>query len=314
MGFYRGLRNAVLVLYFVAAAVEIGGVSAQNSQTCTSRFSPCYRRKIVCPKECPFTKPGNPKDKACFLDCSSPKCEAVCRGRKPNCNGVGSGCYDPRFVSSDGSVFYFHGKRDEHFSIVSDPGLQINARFIGLRPSGRTRDFTWIQALGLMFGPHSLTAEAARAERWDDFVDHLVFSFDGEPLRVPEGHLSEWRSADGEAAIERTGSRNSVVISIEGIAEVSISAVPITEEDDRVHGYGIPTDDCFGHLEVQFRFVSLSPEVEGVLGRTYRPGFVNPGKRGVPMPVVGGEEEYRTSSLVSPDCKLCLFSPAAADS
>lgn len=101
------------------------------------------------------------------------------------------------------------------------------------------------------------------------------------------------------------------MILIEEIAEVSINAVPVTSEDDRIHKYGIPSDDCFAHLEVQFRFLKLSPEVEGVLGQTYRPGFENPAKRGVEMPVVGGEDMYQTSSLLSPDCKMCLFSPTA---
>ncbi|KAF5201424.1 Late embryogenesis abundant (LEA) protein-like protein [Thalictrum thalictroides] len=49
--------------------------------------------------------------------------------------------------------------------------------------------------------------------------------------------------------------------------EISINVVPITEQDDKIHNNQIPSDDCFAHLEVQFRFIGLSPEVEGVLGR-----------------------------------------------
>lgn len=64
--------------------------------------------------------------------------------RKPNCNARGAACLDPRFIGGDGIVFYFHGKSNEHFSLVSDLNMQINARFIGLRPAGRTRDYTWI--------------------------------------------------------------------------------------------------------------------------------------------------------------------------
>ena len=161
-----------------------------------------------------------------------------------------------------------------------------------------------------MFGPHALAIEAAQVNRWNDAVDHLSFSFDGEPIQVPEGHLSEWKSPDNTVKVERTGRRNSAMISVEETAEVSINVVPVTEEDDKVHKYGIPSDDCFTHLEVQFRFFKLSSEVEGVLGRTYRPGYENPAKRGVEMPVLGGEDEYQTSSLLSPDCKMCIFSPA----
>lgn len=207
-------------------------------------------------------------------------------------------------------MFYFHGRKDEYFSLISNPNLQINARFIGIRPVGRTRDFTWIQALGIMFSSHAFTVEATQTKQWDDAVDHLRFTFNGEPLEVPEGHLSEWKSIDQKLLVERTGSRNSITITVEGIAEVSLNVVPVTKEDDKIHNYHIPSDDCFAHLEVQFRvFGLLSPDVEGVLGRTYHPNFKNTAKSGVAMPVVGGEDKYRTSSLLSPDCKLCLFSP-----
>lgn len=61
-------------------------------------------------------------------------------------------------------------------------------------------------------------------------------------------------------------------------------------------------------MEVQFRFYGLSSDVEGVLGRTYRPNFENNAKPGVAMPVVGGEDKYKTTSLLSADCKMCIFS------
>ncbi|XP_008775444.2 uncharacterized protein LOC103695806 [Phoenix dactylifera] len=308
----NGIKYTALMFFF-AVAIEIGGISAQSSLTCRNRPSPCFRKQVGCPKECPVAKPSDPKAKGCFLDCNSPKCETVCRGRKANCNGLGSGCYDPRFIGGDGIVFYFHGRRDEYFSLISDPNLQINARFIGTRPAGRTRDFTWIQALSIMFSSHAFTVEATRTERWDDAVDHLHFTYNGEPLEVPEGHLSEWKTIDKKLAVERTGSRNSIMITVEGIAEVSLNVVPVTKEDDRIHNYHIPSDDCFAHLEVQLRIFGLSPNVEGVLGRTYRPNFNNTAKPGVAMSVVGGEDKYRTSSLLSPDCKLCLFSPVTVN-
>ncbi|KAG0483880.1 hypothetical protein HPP92_011964 [Vanilla planifolia] len=283
--------------------MEITAISARGTLTCLNRPSPCFLKKVRCPAQCPDPKPVNPKSKGCFLDCNSPKC------RRPSCNGIGAGCFDPRFIGGDGIVFYFHGRKDEHFALVSSPELQINARFIGLRPAGRNRDFTWIQALGILFGSHALTVEATRARRWDDGVDHFKFSLDDEQFFVPEGHLSLWKSPDRKVAVERTARRNSVVVSIDGIGEVAVSAVPVDEEDDRVHKYGRPSDDSFAHLEVQFSFsVALPPRVEGVLGRTYQPDFENRAKAGVAMPVLGGEDKYRTSSLLSADCEHCLFS------
>ncbi|XP_073113129.1 uncharacterized protein [Elaeis guineensis] len=299
---------AMFLLLFVAVTMETGGAMPTEKRLCFRPWSPCHLKVIRCPKECPYTKPKHPKAKACYLDCYSPKCEAVCHGHKP-CLSTSSGCHDPRFIGADGAVFYFRGRKDEHFSLVSDPNLQINSRFIGHRPAGRTHDFTWIQALGFMYGSHNFTVEAARVKQWDGNVDHLKFSYDGKPLLVPEGHLSDWKSPDKRLTLERTGTRNSIRVMLEGIVEAMINVVPVTKEDDEIHNYQILSDDSFAHFEVQFRFIGLSPQVEGVLGRTYRPDYVNTAKRGVPMPVVGGEDKYKTSSLLSADCKLCLFSP-----
>lgn len=60
---------------------------------------------------------------------------------------------------------------------------------------------------------------------------------------------------------------------------------------------------------MQLRFIGgLSPEIDQVLGRTYRLDFENPAKPGVAMAVVGGEDKYRTSSILSADCGNCVFS------
>nr|GEY85632.1 hypothetical protein [Tanacetum cinerariifolium]GFA51604.1 hypothetical protein [Tanacetum cinerariifolium] len=215
----------------------------------------------------------------------------------------------PRFIGGDGIVFYFHGKSNEHFSLLSDSDLQINARFIGLRPQGRTRDYTWIQALGLKFGQHNFTLEATKTEKWDDNVDHLKLSYDRAELLIPEGHSSEWNSNDGEIQVERTSTTNSLTVNIPDLAEISVNVIPVSEEDSKIHNYQIPQNDSFAHLEVQFRFFGLSSKVEGILGRTYRPDFENPAKPGVAMPVIGGDDKYKTSALLATDCALCLFSP-----
>ncbi|KAF6163211.1 hypothetical protein GIB67_025075 [Kingdonia uniflora] len=129
----------------------------------------------------------------------------------------------------------------------------------------------------------SFTLEAKRSAKWDDEVDQLQFSYNGKVLEIPEE-----------------------------VAEISINVIPVTEQDDKVHNYQIPSNDCFAHLEVQFRFFGISTDVEGVLGQTYRPDFKNPAKPGVAMPVVGGDDKYRTTSLISSDCASCKFSPAGA--
>ncbi|PON68461.1 Root cap [Trema orientale] len=307
-----GTSLFITLLLSVSCLVQIQAANKPDIKFCYSQSSPCFKKKIPCPYECPSAYPTDPKAKVCYVNCNSPICKAECRNKKPNCNGPGSACLDPRFIGGDGIVFYFHGKRNEHFSLVSDQNLQINARFIGLRPAGRARDYTWIQALGLLFDSNTFSLEATPVSTWDDQVDHLKFSFNGQNLVVPDGHMSFWECPETRLRVQRTSSRNSVMVDIPEVAEVSVNVVPVTKEDDRIHNYQIPQNDCFAHLEVQFRFHGLSSNVEGVLGRTYQPDFENPAKPGVAMPVVGGEDRYKTTSLLSADCGACIFSPVKA--
>ncbi|KAJ7948503.1 Root cap/late embryogenesis-like protein [Quillaja saponaria] len=286
MEFTKTSSILVLLLVFVSVIFQ---AKAYYSATCVTRGSRCYGKKIDCPYECP----DRYSDK--------PTCKAVCRR-----------CYDPRFIGGDGRVFYFHGKSNEHFTLVSDSNLQINARFIGHRPAGRGRDYTWIQALGILSNSKTFSLEATKASKWEDDVDHLKFTYNGNDLELPEGSLSMWYSPEKDVRIERVASKNSIIVTLKDVAEILVNVVPVTKEDNRIHNYQVPSDDCFAHLEVQFRFFSLSPKVEGVLGRTYRPDFENPAKPGVAMPVLGGEDNYRTTSLLSAGCGACVFSSESA--
>ncbi|KAH7860050.1 hypothetical protein Vadar_008581 [Vaccinium darrowii] len=295
----------IILLLLVSGAAQ----SKEGFTTCINRNSPCLFRPLPCPSECPHPFPSDPHAKVCYVNCDSPICQTECKDKKPNCNTPGAVCLDPRFIGADGTVFYFHGKSNEHFSLVSDLYLQINARFIGLRPTGRPRDYTWIQALGILFGSHTFSIEANKAATWEDEINHLNFSYNGKELVMPGTYPSLWVSAQNDLKVERTSRKNSVLVTLPKFAEISVNVVPVTKEDARIHNYQIPPNDCFAHLEVQFKFYELSTKVEGVLGRTYQPDFKNPAKPGVAMPVVGGENKYRTASLVSADCGSCVFSP-----
>ncbi|XVE59814.1 hypothetical protein DITRI_Ditri05aG0077100 [Diplodiscus trichospermus] len=269
----------------------------------------CFQKTLVCPSECPERKPKkNKKQKGCHINCGS-KCEATCKWRKPKCDGYGSLCYDPRFVGGDGVLFYFHGSMDGNFAIVSDDKFQINAHFIGTRPQGRTRDFTWVQALAVMFDTHTLVIAANRVSHWDDNVDALSVRWDGEAVNIPYDGEAEWRTngEEREVVVERTDEKNSVRVKVYGLVEIDIRVRPIGKEENRVHNYQLPDDDAFAHLETQFKFTNLSDLVEGVLGKTYQPDYVSPVKRGVPMPMMGGEDKYQTPSLFSPLCRACRF-------
>ncbi|CAN1220102.1 hypothetical protein LINPERPRIM_LOCUS1790 [Linum perenne] len=283
--------------------------SGMEKHKCKGK-SKCKNKFLVCPPECPSKKPkNNKKNKACYVDCNR-NCEVVCKYRKPNCNGYGSLCYDPRFVGGDGVMFYFHGARGGNFAILSDDNLQINAHFIGTRPEGRTRDYTWVQALGVMFESHKLVIAAKRLSSWDDAVDALTVRWNGEDIDIPRESNAEWRINTGERSVvvERTDDVNNVRVRVSGLTEMNIRVRPIGKREDKVHNYQIPDGDVFAHLETQFKFDDLSEQVEGVLGKTYRPDYVSPAKVGVPMPVLGGEDKYQTPSLLSALCPVCKFS------
>ncbi|XP_010264711.1 PREDICTED: uncharacterized protein LOC104602642 [Nelumbo nucifera] len=282
--------------------------TGQERALCLARGR-CYLKILQCPVQCTQRKPKkNKKIKGCFIDCSS-TCETTCKFRKPNCNGYGSVCYDPRFVGGDGVMFYFHGAKGGDFALVSDDEFQINAHFIGSRPAGRARDFTWVQTLSVMFDSHTLDLVAKRVSRWDDGVDVLSVHWDGNAVEVPTDGEAEWRTNDGkrEVVVERTDDTNSVRVTITGVVEMDVKVTPVGAEENRVHNYQLPEDDAFAHLETQFRFSNLTDMVEGVLGKTYRPDYVSPVKVGVPMPMMGGEDKYRIPSLHSTLCAVCRF-------
>ena len=99
-------------------------------------------------------------------------------------NYPGTSCGDPSFTGGDGVTFYFHGRKDQDFCIVSDADLHINARFIGNHNPVNERTFTWIQSIGVSFGDHRLFVGARKAVEWDEEEDHIEITFDGEPINV----------------------------------------------------------------------------------------------------------------------------------
>ncbi|XP_017610138.1 uncharacterized protein LOC108456056 [Gossypium arboreum] len=300
--------DAASTHYTVLAPTSTG----QERVYCLARGA-CNGKVLTCPRQCAQRKPKkNKKVKGCFFDCSS-KCEVTCKWRKPNCNGYGSLCYDPRFVGGDGVMFYFHGAKDGNFAIVSDKNLHINAHFIGTRPQGRTRDYTWVQALAVMFDTHTLVLAAKRVSQWDDNFDALIVRWDGDVVNIPTDGEAEWRTnlEEREVIVERTEETNGVKVTVAGLVELNVKVRAIGEHENKVHNYQLPADDAFAHLETQFKFTGLTNLAEGVLGQTYRPDYVSPVKRGVAMPMMGGEDKYQTPSLYSPLCNHCRFKGTA---
>ncbi|MQM14004.1 hypothetical protein Taro_046931 [Colocasia esculenta] len=232
------------------------------------------------------------------------------------CNVPGAVCQDPRFIGADGITFYFHGRKDREFCLLSDSNLHINAHFIGRRAPNMTRDFTWVQSVGILFGSHRIYIGAQKTATWDDNVDRLTVIFDGETLTLPPEEGATWPMDPASAvSVSRTADANAITLEVEGSFKISAKVVPITDEDSRVHGYAVAADDCLAHLELGFKFYSLTAEVHGVLGQTYREDYVSRVKMSSNMPIMGGEPKYLSSGIYSIDCSVARFgreNPAAA--
>ncbi|KAJ0238318.1 Late embryogenesis abundant protein-related / LEA protein-like protein [Hirschfeldia incana] len=262
---------------------------------CKKKGSPCYGVEYSCPAACP---------RSCEVDCVT--CKPLC-----NCDKPGSVCQDPRFIGGDGLTFYFHGKKDSNFCLISDPNLHINAHFIGKRRPGMARDFTWVQSIAILFGTHRFYVGALKTATWDDSVDRISASFDGNVISLPQLDGATWTSPPGvypQVSVKRINAdTNNIEVEIEGLLKITARVVSITMEDSRIHGYDVKEDDCLAHLDLGFKFQDLSDNVDGVLGQTYRSNYVSRVKIGVHMPVMGGDREFQTTGLFAPDCSAARF-------
>ncbi|XP_022952949.1 basic proline-rich protein [Cucurbita moschata] len=273
--------------------------AAKRVRCKNANYPQCYNMIHTCPSACP---------NGCQVDCVT--CKPVC-----HCDRPGAVCQDPRFIGGDGITFYFHGQKDKDFCLVSDPNLHINAHFIGKRNPSLTRDFTWVQSLGILFNTHRLLIAAQKTAVWDDSIDRLTIALDDVPVALPESEGSQWQhpTENPTIVIVRLGAANHVMVEAKGLFRITAKVVPITEEDSRVHSYGIDEGDSFAHLDVGFKFFELSGGVNGVLGQTYGAGYVSNVNLKAAMPVMGREKEFETSSLFAADCAVARFGSDGGD-
>ncbi|XP_010664895.1 uncharacterized protein LOC100255757 [Vitis vinifera] len=234
-----------------------------------------------------------------FIDCRL--CKPYC-----SCDRPGAVCQDPRLIGGDGLMFYFHGKKDKDFCLVSDPTVHINAHFIG-KSGKKGRDFTWVQSIGVLFGSHQLYIGAKKVSKWHESVDNMLIQLNGEEIMVPAGMSKRWRSPVSGLKIQGIAETNKVKVAVEGLVEIEARVVPISSEESRVHGYDITEDDCFAHLELNFKFHTLSKRVDGVLGQTYRSSYRSRVKLAAAMPIMGGADKFNTSHLFATDCAVSNF-------
>ena len=100
---------------------------------------------------------------------------------------------------------------------------------------------------------------------------------------------------------------NGVRVELKGVFDIMTKVVHITEEDSRVHNYGVTEDDSLAQLDIGFKFYDRTDDVHGVLGQTYRLDYVNKMNVTAKMPIMGGAPKYLSASLFSTDCAVSRF-------
>lgn len=64
----------------------------------------------------------------------------------------------------------------------------------------------------------------------------------------------------------------------------------------------ITEEDCYAHLELNFKFESLTDAVDGVLRQTYKPNYQRRIKMAAAMAIMGGENKFSSCHLFATDC------------
>ncbi|VAH84646.1 unnamed protein product [Triticum turgidum subsp. durum] len=311
----RQLVAALAALVAVCALAAAAGVQAQPPRKLPPNYHMISPGKFGQRSQQLSCKDTNGRKAGCMGKCDK-RCPNQCIVLCPSCKTycmcdfyAGVSCGDPRFTGGDGNNFYFHGKKDQDFCIVSDADLHINAHFIGKRNPSMSRDFTWIQALGIRFAHHRLFMGAQKTTSWNGDVDHLEMSFDDAAIEIPIEAGARWQSAAVPGlTVTRTAATNGVRVHLRGVFDIMANVVPITEVDSRIHNYGVAgSGDSLAHLDIGFKFHDLTDDVHGVLGQTYRSDYVNEMSVRASMPIMGGAPNYVSSDIFAADCAVSRF-------
>ncbi|KAF7141113.1 hypothetical protein RHSIM_Rhsim06G0010500 [Rhododendron simsii] len=175
------------------------------------------------------------------------------------------------------------------------------------RKSKKGRDFTWLHSIGILFGHHQFYLGGRTVSKWQESTRNMLIHLNGEFIVLPNGEGKTRKSPETGLTVQSLADTNKVKVKVEGLFDIEAGVVPITSEESRVHGYDVTEEDCFAHLELNFKFESISKTVDGVLGQTYRQNYQSRVKMAAPMPVMGGAEKFASSHLFATDCSASKF-------
>ncbi|CAI5512410.1 unnamed protein product [Closterium sp. Naga37s-1] len=262
-----------------------------------------------------------------------------------NASTLGRPCpytkHDPHFRGAHGTRFEFNGAPEKSYCLLTDSSLHVNMKMRGyydtrtigaslLRNGLAVR--TWIRELGFVWSvdgvEHSfrLAARNGKSDKRDNGFLSLI-EFDGRVL--PSLEPGESYNLDGGLAFVFKGFEQ------EGGGFFDVDAYSLRIGDKLAmdiklrpaHPLLQTPDDAQVHLNVNFKHVSRSPSVHGIMGQTYREGraeraidyamlsrllrtpFSADGDNGQGF-LDGKSSDYETSGVLSTDCGYSAFSKA----
>ncbi|GJP79167.1 hypothetical protein CLOP_g9408 [Closterium sp. NIES-67] len=262
-----------------------------------------------------------------------------------NASTLGRPCpythHDPHFRGAHGTRFEFNGAPEKTYCLLTDSSLHVNMKMRGyydtrtigaslLRNGLAVR--TWIRELGFVWSAdgveHSfrLAARNGKSDKRDNGFLSLV-EFDGRVL--PSLEPGESYNLDGGLAFVFKGYEQEGG----GFFDVDSYSLRIGDKlamDIKLrpaHPLLQTPDDAQVHLNVNFKHVSRSSSVHGIMGQTYREGrteraidyamlsrllrtpFSADGDNGKGF-LDGKAADYETSGVLSTDCGFSAFSKA----
>ncbi|KAK1628683.1 hypothetical protein QYE76_002998 [Lolium multiflorum] len=225
----------------------------------------------------------------------------------------GAACGDPRFIGGDGNAFYFHGRKDADFCVVSDRDLHINAHFIGKSGhSGMSRDFTWIQAIAVLFDGHHLYVGARKTGTWDDAVEHLEITPTASPCTSRLTRSTRQNDVQPCPRVVRDPHQGTTACSSPLTGAQCQGQSPCPSIERLMLHRRVASDDCFcsprrpssSTRSPGRRPICCRPDVPVRLRQQARRSGLHAHH--------GGDTSFTASSLFAADCAVARFEPSVA--